>query len=174
MKPSLLVPAQVRAARALLNWSQDDLRTQADIALSSVRDFENEKRTSEGQVAAAMLRALQEAGVKFVTGDDDAGPGVRLVGDRPNLIRRPTVVSKFEGIPFDVEWRGKHLSVLVSREVIDDLGRLKGDEGSEVQLSVWEKYKGRILDGLRKALLSGVQPDRYGHLRLTSEHVDFD
>lgn len=83
MEPSLLVPAQVRAARGLLSWSQDKLADSAGIALSSVRDFENQKRTVEGQVAAAILRALVDAGVTFIPGDEEAGPGVRLNADRP-------------------------------------------------------------------------------------------
>lgn len=174
MNPSLLVPAQVRAARGLLSWSQDKLADSAEIALSSVRDFENQKRTAESQVASAILRALTEAGVTFIRGNEEAGPGVRLNADRPNLIRRPTVVTKFDGIPFEAEWRGKRLSVFVSREAIEDLGRLRDEDDDRAYLEVWERNKGRILDGLRKALLAGEQPDRHGHLRLTGQYIDVD
>ena len=171
MRPSQLVPAQVRAARALLNWSQDNLRKKAGVALSSVRDFENEKRPDETQVAGAMLRTLEEAGVTFVPGDEQEGPGVRLVGDRPHLVRRPMVVTMWDGVPFDVEWRGKRLTVFISTENIEDLGELSGDARQKEYLRVLEDNMGRILGGLRKALLDGVTPRPDGRLRLPSKYI---
>ena len=41
----LIIPAQIRAARGLLNWTQDKLAQAAKIALSSIRDIEAEKRS---------------------------------------------------------------------------------------------------------------------------------
>ena len=35
--PSLVVPAQIRAGRALLDWSQEQLATAAEVGLSTIR-----------------------------------------------------------------------------------------------------------------------------------------
>ena len=37
--PSLVVPAQIRAGRALLDWSQEQLATAAEVGLSCWRQF---------------------------------------------------------------------------------------------------------------------------------------
>ena len=42
-----LTPEQCRAARAWLDWSQNDLADAANISLSTVRDFEKGRRDSD-------------------------------------------------------------------------------------------------------------------------------
>jgi transcriptional regulator with XRE-family HTH domain len=73
----MISPAQSRAARALLNWSQPDLVHASGVSVSTIRDFENGKRSPIGANLAALQRAFEVAGVIFIdeTGD---GPGVRL------------------------------------------------------------------------------------------------
>ena len=63
-----LNPAQVRAARALLAWSQQDLARNAQVGASTVADFERGQRTPVPNNADAMRSALEDAGVKFMAG----------------------------------------------------------------------------------------------------------
>ncbi|MCO6389438.1 transcriptional regulator [Aliihoeflea aestuarii] len=74
--------AQIRAARALLRWRADDLASEANIGVATVRRAEQEdgpvSMTSAN--AAAIKRALESSGVIFIN-DDDQGPGVRLRKD---------------------------------------------------------------------------------------------
>jgi DNA-binding XRE family transcriptional regulator len=44
MTTEIVIPPQVRAGRALLGWSQEDLARQAGVAITTVRDVEREKR----------------------------------------------------------------------------------------------------------------------------------
>ncbi len=55
-------PAQSRAARALLGWTQTDLAMRADVGVMTVKRFEagNEIRSAQ---ASVIRRALVEAGV---------------------------------------------------------------------------------------------------------------
>lgn len=73
-------PKQCRAARALLNMTQPDLAALAGLGLSTVVDFEKERRVVSDQAAAALLKALEGAGVVFLAvGESVAGgDGVRL------------------------------------------------------------------------------------------------
>jgi transcriptional regulator with XRE-family HTH domain len=71
-------PAQSRAARGLLEWSQDDLARKAGLGLSTVRDFETRRREVSTQAVTAIRRALEGAGVQFIAAGKSGGPGVRL------------------------------------------------------------------------------------------------
>ena len=59
----MLAPEQSRAARAWLDWSQEDLAKRANVSLSTVRDFEKGRRTPIGNNLSALAAALKHAGV---------------------------------------------------------------------------------------------------------------
>jgi transcriptional regulator with XRE-family HTH domain len=63
----MLTPEQCRAARGWLNWSQDDLAKRANVALSTVRSFENDDGMREpvAAIVDAMQQALERAGMTF-------------------------------------------------------------------------------------------------------------
>jgi transcriptional regulator with XRE-family HTH domain len=73
----MIIPAQSRAARALIEWSQEELATNANLSLSTIRDFEKSRRLPHVNNLAAIRRALEAAGVVFIAENGD-GPGVRL------------------------------------------------------------------------------------------------
>ena len=76
---------QIRAARALLNWSQAELVEKSGLSLTTVRRMEDEKigpeRSSAGNVAA-VTKVLEEAGIVFLQAGQSAegGAGVRMGG----------------------------------------------------------------------------------------------
>jgi hypothetical protein len=71
--------AQIRAARALLNWSAEELARSSSLGLATIRRAE----ACDGQTALtlanqlAVRRALEAAGIEFVD-DNGGGPGVRF------------------------------------------------------------------------------------------------
>jgi transcriptional regulator with XRE-family HTH domain len=76
----LLTASQIRAARALLEWSQPQLAEAAGLSMMSIRRMEGPSgpgQRSAGNVEA-VRKALDDAGVIFISADDAAGPGVRL------------------------------------------------------------------------------------------------
>jgi transcriptional regulator with XRE-family HTH domain len=73
--------SQVRAARALLEWTQTDLAAAAKIAVPTVKRFETGVRTPIPIVKAAIVRALEDAGVEFLPAKNGRGVGVRLRED---------------------------------------------------------------------------------------------
>lgn len=64
----ILKPQQVRAARALLAWSQQDLAAAAGVGVSTVADFERGQRTPMSNNAQAIRKALEAKGLSFVSG----------------------------------------------------------------------------------------------------------
>ncbi len=73
----MFTPAVSRAARGLLDWSQTDLAEKAGVSLSTVRDFETGKRTPIANNISAMQKAMEAAGVQFIS-ENGGGAGVRL------------------------------------------------------------------------------------------------
>lgn len=76
----MLTAEQIRAARALLDWSQPELAKVTKLSVPTVRRMES-ARGPAGSTAAnveAVRRSLEEAGVAFIGPDEDGGPGVRL------------------------------------------------------------------------------------------------
>jgi transcriptional regulator with XRE-family HTH domain len=71
----LMSPSQCRAARGLLNWTQDEMAAAARLSVVTVRNFENEKSTPQRATLDVVQRALEAAGVEFTNGKQ---PGVRL------------------------------------------------------------------------------------------------
>jgi len=72
-----LTPAQSRAARGLLDWSQKELGGRSNLSESTVRDFEKGRRVPSVNNLAAVRHALEAAGVEFIP-ENGGGPGVRL------------------------------------------------------------------------------------------------
>jgi transcriptional regulator with XRE-family HTH domain len=75
----ILTPAQSRAARGLVAWSQDHLAKHAGVGNSTVRDFEKGRRVPFDNNLAAIKRALEEAGVELIPAKGGKGVGVRLI-----------------------------------------------------------------------------------------------
>ena len=76
----LLTASQIRAARALLEWTQPQLAEASGLSLMSVRRMEGSSGPSQRSAGnvEAVRKALDDAGVMFLPADDTAGPGVRL------------------------------------------------------------------------------------------------
>lgn len=72
-----MTPAQCRAARALIQLTQSALADAAGVSLSTVVDFEKERRQVATPSIAAIRAALEAAGVIFVD-ENGEGAGVRL------------------------------------------------------------------------------------------------
>jgi transcriptional regulator with XRE-family HTH domain len=78
----MLIAAQIRAARALLDWSQRQLAEKSKLSVPTIKRMEGAmgpERSTEANVDA-VRRALEGAGIVFLDArqNKDGGPGVRL------------------------------------------------------------------------------------------------
>ncbi|MFG1374164.1 helix-turn-helix transcriptional regulator [Xanthobacter oligotrophicus] len=73
----MVTPAQSRAARGLLDWSQAELAERSNLGQSTIRNFEKGRRIPSINNVAAIRAALEAAGVLFIEQNGN-GPGVRL------------------------------------------------------------------------------------------------
>lgn len=74
----MLQAAQIRAARALLGWRQEDLAQAAEIGLATIARIEQSSGVVQGNFSTIMKiqRALEQKGISFFSGQE--GFGVRL------------------------------------------------------------------------------------------------
>lgn len=70
---------QIKAARALLSWSQEDLAERSGVSVPTIARLEATDGPIGGRrsTAAAIRAALEQAGVAFLD-DDGHGTGVRV------------------------------------------------------------------------------------------------
>lgn len=75
----MITSGQIRAARALLRWSAEDLANRAGIGLATIRRFELQDGVPDGQIRIldSLKSTLERAGIEFLGAADDK-PGVRL------------------------------------------------------------------------------------------------
>ena len=76
----MITSDQIRAARALLRWSADDLAVSAGVGVATVRRFEAIDGVPSGQIRVleAVTKSLEDAGIEFIGTPEDR-PGVRLL-----------------------------------------------------------------------------------------------
>jgi transcriptional regulator with XRE-family HTH domain len=88
LKP--LTSAQIRAARALIRWSAEDLARESTLGITTIRRAElTESETSMTTANdLAVRRALEAAGVIFIDENGGAGPGVRLRKPQRKSVQR--------------------------------------------------------------------------------------
>ena len=74
--PLDLTPKHVRAARALLAWSQKELANHAGVGISTIADFERGSRKPVANNAQAIRDALEKAGICFLPTGAVIGPPI--------------------------------------------------------------------------------------------------
>jgi transcriptional regulator with XRE-family HTH domain len=63
---------QIRAARAMLGWSRDDLLNAAGISMSALLRLERSMADSRGSTINKVASALNTAGIEFLAREDRA------------------------------------------------------------------------------------------------------
>ena len=79
MRTRLITIRQVKAARALLGWSQSDLADNSGVSEPTIARLESADGDLGGreETAAKIKAAIEKGGVEFID-ENGGGPGVRL------------------------------------------------------------------------------------------------
>ena len=73
----MITASQCRAARGLLDWTQQELANAARVGVATVRLFESEATETRQATLAVIRGAFEVAGVEF-TDENGGGVGVRF------------------------------------------------------------------------------------------------
>ena len=74
----MITSAQIRAARAMLDWSREQLSHQAGVGISALMRLESAQGVPSGNIKTfeSVQKAFEKAGVEFI-GTPEDGAGVR-------------------------------------------------------------------------------------------------
>jgi len=74
----LITSAQIRAARAMLDWSREQLSDNSSIGISALMRLESAEGVPSGNIKTfeAVQKAFEKAGIEFI-GSPEEGAGVR-------------------------------------------------------------------------------------------------
>ena len=74
----MITSAQIRAARALLDWSRETLSKESGVGISALMRLETSGGVPGGNIKTfdAVQRAFESAGIEFI-GTPEQGAGVR-------------------------------------------------------------------------------------------------
>lgn len=78
----MISPRQIRAARALLGWSQQELADRAVLSLNAVKRLEAAHGDPRMSTVSAVKAALEAGGVEFIPAAGGKGEGLRLTTER--------------------------------------------------------------------------------------------
>jgi transcriptional regulator with XRE-family HTH domain len=81
---SMLEPSQIRAARALLGWRQEDLAKAAGVGTATIQRIEKSQPPIVGYISTLVRiqAAFEHAGILFTDDDEEGGVGVRMAKNK--------------------------------------------------------------------------------------------
>lgn len=91
-EPTILLAAQCRAGRALIEWSLERLAQACSVDLQALKAFEARFRRPDPETLSRIRAVLTDAGVVFVD-ENGGGAGARLKLSRKDL----RAISRWEG-----------------------------------------------------------------------------
>jgi predicted KAP-like P-loop ATPase len=155
-----LTPAQCRAARALLGWSQARLARQSGVATSTVADFERGQRSPVQNNLDAMKQSLEAAGVTLLPGGVIAGSAnAGVKGVQPLAQSRPARPIYFNDDPITSPQDDRFGMNPFARALAQSFGEMQMPVGSTVAVNgVWGSGKSSVVNLIRHHL-SPLQAD---------------
>jgi transcriptional regulator with XRE-family HTH domain len=73
----MVTAAQCRAARGLLDWSQQELADRAGLGIVTIRQIEADITEPRRATLAVLKQAFERAGIEFID-ENGGGAGVRI------------------------------------------------------------------------------------------------
>lgn len=145
--------AQCRAARALLDWSQDQLAENAQVARATIADFERNARMPMRNNLVSIVSALEAAGVAFIP-ENGEGAGVRF--RKVELEYSNTVKVRHDDVLLSVRYRGEPYRVVIPRAVIDDIDRTSY-RTADLRVKAVQNHLPLFLRAAEEAIVSGQE-----------------
>ena len=161
----MLTAEQCRGARAMLDWTQEDLETRSRVAKKTIADFERGAQIPFKGTLQDISLALEAGGVTLIP-ENGGGVGVRMKDAVARLTRRRA--SRFERqATLAIAYRGNEYRVRLSTNILDDIDRTNYSSDAEFEQAV-DTHRNLILVRSAQAIDAG-RADPAGEVLLTAE-----
>lgn len=151
----IITAEQCRAARALLNWSQDELEARSGVSKKTIADFEREAQIPYQKTLLELQFAFEAAGICLIP-ENGGGVGVRIKHPQPRLSKKR--ISRFDQIAsFALHYRGRDYRVRLSTNILDDIDR--ADHSEAEMEKAFERHLNKIMVRAAKAIDEGRASD---------------
>ena len=165
----MISPAQCRAARALLAWSQDDLSERAEIAKRTIAEFERDGRGKlQTKIQEAVEKAFTDAGIDLIP-QNGGGDGVRFKRPVPRFVQlfRRDDVEHRQWVAFAFDYKDQRRIGFVKYEALGIGGSDETDpveafdkRRNAILMCAAEKFDRLDLDPEGRALIQAGELDR--------------
>jgi transcriptional regulator with XRE-family HTH domain len=162
----MITAAQCRGARALLDWSQDQLSENAQVARATIADFERNARLPMRQNLLSIISAFEAAGIAFIP-DSNQGEGVGVRFRKVEIEYNKNLKADGYDLVLAVRHRGKPYSAVIPRAISDDFGHLRRSTEAQRLQAVQDHFP-QVLRAVEEKIAHGAAGDRF-----ELEHADF-
>ena len=143
--------AQCRAARSLLEWSQEQLAENARVARPTIADFERNTRFPMRNNLLSIISTFEAAGLDFILESDDGGAGVRF--RRVELEFSKSLKQRGSDLVIPGKYRGDRVDIVVPAELLDDIDRTPRGS-TETRLKSAQQHLHQLLVAAERRLQS--------------------
>ena len=151
---------QCRAARSLLNWSQDQLATNAVVSRATIADFEANARRPMKNNMRSIADSLFAAGIEFVPEEGTKGVGVRFRKRRLEYVGNVRI-NRFErNATIRMRYAGEEFVCVIDLNAINDYYR--------TDFSTAEEF-GKAIDDIFHILLAAAE--RHASTRIANSRL---
>lgn len=132
---------QCRAARSLLNWTQEQLATNASVSRATVADFESNARQPMKNNSRSIGDCMFAAGVEFIPEQGGSGVGVRFRERKMEYTTNKVRINQSDDTAtMRMRYAGEDFMCVISREAIDDY--------CKADFATSDEFKKAIIDNL--------------------------
>jgi transcriptional regulator with XRE-family HTH domain len=129
---------QCRAGRGLLNWTQDQLATNARVSRATIADFENNSRKPQTNNLRSIANSMFAAGVEFIAEQGKFGVGVRFRELKLEYINSVRVDRFGRRATLRMRYAGEDFLCHINLDVVDDYHRKSFNTNDEFSSAISE------------------------------------
>ena len=156
---------QCRAARSLLNWTQDQLATNANVSRATVTDFESNTRQPMKNNLRSIADCMFAAGIEFIPEEGNSGVGVRFRERKLEYLTNVRIDRFERAATIRMRYAGKDFLCLIGLDAIDDYHR--------TNFSTDEEYA-KAISNIQHIVLAAAERYAPSHLKDDKLIITFD
>ncbi len=165
-----ITAAQCRAARSLLDWTQEHLATNANVSRATIVEFESSTRLPIKNNLKAIADCMFSAGVEFLSEEATAGVGVRFREQKLEYSKNVNIDRYNKSATVRMRYAGKDFKCMIDLNAIDDYHRTNFSTDAEFRQAISNIFP-IVLAAVERSAPTSV---RDGELRVTCGMLKMD